>query len=176
MSNDEWEFINTFAPWVSAIGSFLAVITSLYFSSTNRKISLEVSASVYQFIENEILEDYVFIQITNTGYRTVMLRNFSWEFGFFKKKEIGIGVNNIDGSKSTSFPCKLEEGQMAQIAIKIHRDNSNYLEEFYDDFLKNHQRFIIKTLAVVVYPTIGKPFKSRVQKTLRDEFKGFYER
>lgn len=175
MSIDELKFINTFAPWFSAIGSISAVITSLYFSYTNRKISLEVSASVFQFAENDSSEDYVFIQITNTGYRTVMLRNFSWEIGLFKKKIIGIGFNNIDGSKSTPFPCKLEEGQMAQIAIKIHRDTGNYLEEFYNDFLKKYPKFIIKTLSIVVYPTIGKEFKSRVHKTLIDEL-NFYKK
>ncbi len=169
MTQEEWEFINTFAPWFSAIGTLLAVVVSLYFSYSNRKTSLMISASIFEFFQegSQETEDYIFIQITNTSYKDVVIKNFSWEFGLFKKQYIMPGFNTADHTKSTQLPVKLREGEMAQIAIK-NIDN-NYLEGFYRDFLKVSPFINIHTLKINVCPSIGKCFKQKIDKTLKSE-------
>jgi len=75
MMCEQWAFINTFAPWVSAVGTLLAVIVSLYISYSTRKISLKIYSDIYIFNEYEKDEEYIGIYVINTGYRTVFLNN-----------------------------------------------------------------------------------------------------
>ena len=96
LSNEEWEFINTFAPWFSAVGTFLAVGTSLYISYSTRRIVLEISSGIYCFDENGVDKEYLAIYVTNTGYRTIYLNNYALQVGVFKKTIIGIGHKYID--------------------------------------------------------------------------------
>jgi len=58
---------------------------------------------------------------------------------------------------------------MAQIAIKTIDNNHNYLEGFYQDFLKNSPFINIHTLKINVCPSIGKCFKQKIDKTLKSE-------
>ena len=44
MSQKTWRFINTFAPWLSALGTITAVLVALYLARMDRRIQLEVSA------------------------------------------------------------------------------------------------------------------------------------
>ena len=172
MTQEEWKFVNTFAPWFSAIGTLLAVIVSLYFSYSSRKISLMISASIFDFLQEgqQETEEYILIQITNTSYKDVIIKNFNWEFGLFQKRYIIGGFNTIDPIKSTSLPVKLKEGEMAQIAIKIDDNKDNYLKSFYRDFLQNSPFINIHTLKINVCPSIGKCFKQKIDRTLKSEF------
>jgi len=172
MTQEEWKFVNTFAPWFSAIGTLLAVIVSLYFSYSSRKISLMISASIFDFFQEgqQETEEYILIQITNTSYKDVIIKNFNWEFGLFKKRYVIVGFNTVDPIKSTSLPVKLKEGEMAQIAIKIDDNKDNYLKSFYRDFLQNSPFINIHTLKINVCPSIGKCFKQKIDKTLKSEF------
>ncbi len=43
-TQDTWEFINSFADWFSAVGTFAAVIVALLLAMRDRTIRLEVSA------------------------------------------------------------------------------------------------------------------------------------
>ena len=75
LSIEEWKFINSFSPWLSAIGTLLAVCVSLYISYSTRKIALQVSSGIIVFNENGADEEYLAINVINTGYRTVFLNN-----------------------------------------------------------------------------------------------------
>lgn len=44
MDVEFWKFINTFAPWLSALGTIAAVVVSLYLARRDKSIRLEVSA------------------------------------------------------------------------------------------------------------------------------------
>jgi len=105
LAQEEWEFINAFAPWFSALGTVLAVVVSLYFSYSNRKTSLMISASIFEFFQegSQETEDYILIQITNTSYKDVVIKNFSWEFGLFKKRYIMPGFNTLTKLNQHSF-------------------------------------------------------------------------
>lgn len=166
LPEEEWKFINTFAPWFSAIGTFLAVITSLCIAFSARKISLSISSDIYEFNEGEEVIDYLAIFVTNTGYRTIYLNNLaciSFQLGLFKKVNIGIGYNSIDGNKSSVFPCKLGENETAELFIKINNENKNWLHSFKNEYLKKNW---LSTLKIIVYPNAGKSFKEKPGKTI----------
>lgn len=169
MSVEEWKFINTFAPWFSAIGTLLAVCVSLYISYSTRKIELNVSSGIFVFNENGVDEEYLAINVINTGYRTVFLNSLaciSFQVGLFKKTNIGIGHKYIDSQKSSSFPCKLSENETANLFVKINNDNVNWLHNFKEEHLKKHS---LSTLRIIVYPNVGKPFKVQPDKTIMKE-------
>lgn len=166
ISVEEWKFINSFAPWLSAIGTLLAVCVSLYISFSTRKIALSISSGIFVFNENGVDEEYLAINVTNTGYRTVFLNSLiciSFQVGLFKKINIGIGHKYIDSHKSSSFPCKLGENETANLFVKINNDNVNWLHNFKEEHLKKHS---LSTLRIVVYPNVGKPFKVKPDKTI----------
>lgn len=170
MSAEEWKFINTFAPWFSAIGTLIAVAVSLYIAHSTRKISLVISSGIYDFNENGIDKKYLAIYVTNIGYSTVFLNNatcVSLRVGRFKKTNIGIGWKFIDTSKSSIFPCKLGQNETACLFLKIESDGDNWLRNFRDKYLKIAR---LSTLRIVVYPNVGKPFKAKPDKTVIREF------
>ena len=169
ISIEEWKFINTFAPWFSAIGTSLAVCVSLYISHSTRKIALTVSSGVFIFNENGADEEYLTINVINTGYRTVFLNShmcISFQVGLFKKTNIGIGHKYIDSQKSSGFPCKLGENETARLFLKINNSNINWLQNIKKEHLKKHS---LSTLRIVVYPNVGKPFKVKPDKTIMKE-------
>ena len=166
---EEWKFINTFAPWFSAIGTFLAVGVSLYISYSTRKIALAVSSGIFIFNEDGADEEYLAINVTNTGYRTVFLNSpmcISFQVGLFKKTNIGIGHKYIDLNKSSGFPCKLGENETASMFLKINNGNINWLQNFKKQYL---HKYSLSTLRIVVYPNVGKPFKVKPDKTIMKE-------
>ncbi|MBT4733308.1 hypothetical protein HOB87_15285 [Candidatus Woesearchaeota archaeon] len=146
ISAEEWKFINTFAPWLSAIGTLLAVAVSLYISYSTRKIALTISSGTYVFNENGIDEEYLAIYVTN----------------------IGIGYKYIDANKSSNFPCRLGENETAHLFVKIENDEGNWLRNFRDEYLK---KYWLSTLRIVVYPNVGKPFKVKPDKTIIKELR-----
>lgn len=167
MTIEDWKFINTFAPWLSALGTLLAVAVSLYISFSTRKINLKISSGIYTFNENDVDEDYLGIQVTNVGFRTVYLNNYvSISFqagGFLNRTNIGIGHKYIDSDKSSKFPCKLGENEVAQLFIKINNDDGNWLESFKKDHFSCRK---ISSLKIIVFPNIGKPFKVKPDKSI----------
>jgi hypothetical protein len=171
VSVEEWKFINTFAPWFSAIGTILAVCVSLYIAYSTKKIALKIYSGIYN-VSNEdgTGEEYLGIYVTNIGYRTVFLNSsetISFQVGWFKKKKFLIGRKYIDTHLSSIFPCKLGENETAKLFVKINNNNINWMQNFKDESLKNHS---LSTLKIIVYPNVGKPFKVNPDKTI---MKGF---
>ncbi len=110
LSIEEWKFINTFAPWFSAIGTFLAVCVSLYISHSTRKIALTVASGIFIFNENGADEEYLAINVTNTGYRTVFLNSLmciSFQVGLFKKRILALDINILTSINPRVFHVSL---------------------------------------------------------------------
>src|SRR4029078_4627353 len=87
MDKETWQFINTFAPWLSAIGTISAVIVSLYFSTKSRRIDLKVDAVLNTIVPQGMPNrDYVTISVVNMGHRAATITNIGWRIGFFRKR------------------------------------------------------------------------------------------
>lgn len=169
MSIECWKFINSFAPWLSAFGTLSAVVVSLYIALSNRKISIAISSEIFDFGNGN---ESLIIKVTNTGLRTVVINNqacICFRVGRFnKKKNIGIGSNYIDLQKSSTFPCRLTEGETLDLVVNIANSNGNWLGNFKNQYLKDSS---ISTLRVIVYPNVSKPIKERVGISVLKELK-----
>ena len=71
-NEETWKFINTFAPWLSAIGTLMAVAVSLYLARHDKRIRLEVNAGHRLLItegQKGPHPEYLLIRIVNIGHR-----------------------------------------------------------------------------------------------------------
>src|SRR5438093_12793596 len=84
-----WTLINSFASWLSAIGTIAAVVFALWIANRDRRIHLKVVAGIRviaalgQSFDNK--NRYINISVTNVGYRSARINVLSWKLGPFKK-------------------------------------------------------------------------------------------
>jgi len=71
------KFINTFAPWLSALGTFAAVTVSLYLARRSDRISLKLSLGIRMLAIQGGGPGhgtrFVFLSVTNMGRRSASL-------------------------------------------------------------------------------------------------------
>lgn len=168
LSQETWKFLNTFAPWLSAVGTISAVITSLYLSRKDRIVNLEIIADCrfieqmgnnQLFISTDDSPDALVVYITNIGHREAVVNSIFWKWGIFKKK---YAIQNIMENMWTSeFPKRIKDGEIAHYCFP---KSSEY------DWVKNNgvnfvgrfpwlESFFIK---VIVKTSIGKDFEARI--------------
>jgi len=173
MSIECWKFINSFAPWFSAIGTISAVVVSLYIALSSRKISINISSEIFDFGSGN---RSLIITVTNTGLRTVVVDNqncIHFQAGRFKnKKNIGVGSNYIDQQKTTAFPWRITEGETAKFVINMNNSDGNWLNNFRRDHLTGIR---LSTLKVIVCPNACKAFKEKVGSTISSQLQGLFK-
>ncbi|MFC1650571.1 hypothetical protein ACFL2X_03275 [Candidatus Latescibacterota bacterium] len=164
-----WEFINTFAPWFAAIGTLAAVIVSLYLARQDRRIKLKVSAGHRMLVtegQQGKSPQYIVISVVNVGHREAKVTGIGWEVGLRKKISAYQTVPR-DGLSST-IPVKLEDGDEANYYIPLQGE-LKWIESFNNDILKPHPKFNLIFTKVVVFTSIGKVFKSKIEKGLQNK-------
>jgi hypothetical protein len=83
-----WTFINSFADWLSALGTVSAVILALYLARRDKNVRLEVSAG-HRIVVTPGTEgpypEYLMIRIVNIGHREAQITNIGWKVGLFRR-------------------------------------------------------------------------------------------
>ena len=125
----DWRFINTLAPWFSAIGTVSAVVTSLYLARRSDRQMLEVRAGLRTIAVvrggSSGVKDYPFfvrpnvfsnqpptvlmVSVTNIGRRTAHLAHIYWQVGRGRSFDGHPPRNEL----SFEFPIKLADGESA---------------------------------------------------------------
>lgn len=167
----DWQFINSFSGWLSAVGTILAVVVSLYISFSARSTKIGITSGIYVFDEGGQKIRYLRIIIQNVGFRAFYINDsscISIRVGWLKKRYIGIGRNYIDFTKSSSFPCKVEEGEEANLFVLLHDEKLNWIDGLKKDLLKGSS---LASLKFVVFPSIGKSAVGCFSKEVMREFK-----
>lgn len=167
----DWEFINGFSGWASAVTTLLAVIVSLCVSYSTRKVRMAIKSAIYIFNEQGKDVEYLVFFIQNTGFRTFHLNHHSCivlRIGFFRKKFIGIGNSRIDFSKSSTFPCRLSEGDQINLFIRLHNGDGYWIDQLKKDFFSGYS---LSSLRIVVFPGIGKHVAKRFDREVIREFR-----
>jgi hypothetical protein len=137
---ETWKFINTIAPWLSAIGTIAAVVVSLYLARQGKSVKLDITAGHRLMATPGIkgpYPEYLAIRIVNTGHRDVQITNIEWKVGFFKKQmQHAIQLIEPDGI-SSPLPVWLRYGEQSNyyIPLGVKRE---WLEAFTRDFYKHH--------------------------------------
>lgn len=167
----DWQLINSFSGWFSAAGTILAVVVSLYISYSTRSTRIAVTSGIYVFNENGGEAEYLGIFVQNVGFRAFYINKdtcISIRVGWLRKRYIGIGRNHIDFTKSSTFPCKIGEGEQAKLFIRLHDEQSRWIDGLKQDLLKGSS---LSSLKIVVFPSIGKNVVRRFSREVMREFK-----
>jgi hypothetical protein len=167
-SKETWEFINTFSPWLSAIGTLAAVLVSLYLSGQDRRIKLRISAHSSFLISQGLPgkpTEYLSIHIVNTGRREVQIINIGWKVGLFKK-QYAVQTIMRDGISST-LPVRIRDGEEANYFIPLK--DSSWLKDFVEKFLHPDPESRLKHLKIQAVTSVGKKFESKIDKSLQTE-------
>ena len=168
MDQESWRFINTFAPWLSAIGTILAVITSLYLARRSRKIRLRISAGHRLLLlpgaEGEPLE-YLVIEIVNIGSRIANINNIGWKLGFLRKQMFVQMI--INDNLSSTIPIELKDGEKASYFFPFY-DEIQWLDSFAKN-LGHFPRIHARSLKVLAHTSIGQSFEAKIESGLRGE-------
>ncbi len=165
---ETWKFINTFAPWLSAIGTLIAVIVTIYLSRKDKTVKLKVGAGVRMMIGDDFMGEpkYLTIYITNVGLRETKVTSIGWKVGYFKKQYAVQGVIN-DGF-SSKLPIKLNDGEEAHYHIPLDKA-TNWIDKFVQQFLINRSKISFKFIKIQVFVSTGDKFESRIENNLKEK-------
>ena len=108
---ETWRFINSFAPWLSALGTSAAVIVSLYLARRGARLSVRISANIVKLTEPDSPE-YLRIAVVNRGFRDVPVAGIVWK-RWLLGKQVWV-VLPPDDAHSTKLPKRLQYGEEAQ--------------------------------------------------------------
>ncbi len=167
LTEETWKFINTFAPWFSAIGTISAVILSLYLARRDKNVRLAVSAGHRIIIgpgSSEPYPEYLSIYVVNIGHRDAQLISIGWKIGFFKKR---YAVQTTEsGGLSSPLPIRLKDGEEAKYLIPLSTKD-DWLKEFVDKMLTPFPRLQSRFIRIQAFTSIGKTFESKIEGSLR---------
>jgi hypothetical protein len=167
-----WECINSFANWLSAIGTILITGLALWLTVKDRMIHVSAELNVGLVPSNNplVLDTRVYIlSFTNVGPRPVTITNHCW-FLPFSKGVIFLmpHMDSVLGKLCSKLPLELTDGKEGH-AFYSHDFFSKLEEPEKVLFHKNH--FIawirIHFFKVRIATTIGKRLKVKIKPAVR---------
>jgi hypothetical protein len=167
MDKETWLFVNTFAPWLSALGTLGVVVLSLWLARRGSPILLKVRAG-HRLLAGQGMDhipEYLFIGVVNVGIRKARITGVGWKIGWLKKQH---AIQMLDNNLfSSSIPVDLDESQEAQFLISLQ--GTNWLNSFASDFIGKWPRLNCRSLKIQVWTSVGKVFESRIESGLRQK-------
>ena len=167
MSQDSWLFINSFAPWLSAVGTIAAVIATIYFAWRGQRIRLKVTAGHRLIVGQGMpkpFPEYLCIRVVNIGYRDANIKNIGWEIGLFKKRQAVQSI--VQNQYSSKLPVLLREGEEANYFIPIDKE-TNWLASFCEKMLMPHPRVDVHFIKIWATTSVGITFESKIESNLK---------
>jgi len=169
LTKETWLFINTFAPWVAAIGSIGAVIVALYLARRSDQLRLDVSAGVRMIVMGSGLhpqsEEVVSIRITNIGRREAEVVGLGWRIGIFRRRylEQMPSFNPLE----PPLPVRLRDGEEMFRRIPLS-PTSLWLDDFIRTCLGKWPHLLeVKFIRVRVFTSVGRVFEACLEPGLQ---------
>ena len=173
LSQQQWAFINSFADWLSAVGTISAVAVSLYWASHANRPKAKLSAGVRLMVtpgSEEKPPELVAVKIVNTGDRPIRITGVGWSHGFFKRRYC-IQLADDGSPFNSPLPVDLNHGQEAQWFVPTDFGDDGWFKYFSRKFILPHWRIALATLRVQAHTSTGYSFKAKPESTLLDPLK-----
>lgn len=171
----KWQIINSFANWLSAIGTIAAVVVSLYFAVYARRPRARVSASWRLLIQpggKPPWPEMLVLEVTNIGDRPIRITSIGWEAGRFKKVRAFQDAMPYMRGMDSPMPADLREGEQARWAIpKTLQDGTEWLDDFAKKILMPKWKLRLRTLKVRAFTSTGYAFEAEPEKTVKNLLK-----
>lgn len=164
-----WDFINSFANWISAFGTVGAVVVSLWLAFRPERLSLKVTAGVRVVIvpgAQGPLPRYITITAINRGRRLAKVTGIGWTFGGKSKRSrrdlFQMPGDQRDGM-SSPIPVMLDDGQQAQWMFEM----ASWLEQAHKIYTRDWRK-TVETFTVEITTSIGQVFRSPAEPSLKE--------
>lgn len=174
LPQEQWQLINSFAEWFSAVGTVAAVIVSLYLARQDQRVRLRITATIGNIFGDPTVDvkvDHLWITVTNVGRRTAVLNSVAWRVGFLPAKLSRFGrkyaIQNFDLPNCTRLPAKLEDGDSASFMIPLDR----WLGYFAGDMFPRPHWLSLYFVTALAFASTGKAASVRVSGSLRKALK-----
>lgn len=169
IAKETWQFVNTFAPWLSAFGTIAAVVTALYLARRADKIRLQLRVGIRMVAVRGGGEDhgkeYVWVSITNLGRRKAHITHMFWKPVPWRKSGlIWIAPENQYSSK---FPTTIDDGESANYVLPVEEFKERFKERAQDFFAGFAGSIRLRTLRFCVSTSTGDTYYQRPEAELR---------
>lgn len=176
---NDWRFINTFAGWLSAIGTLLAVVVSLWLARRDSRVRLRVSVGVRKiFVERKIYAkpaeepDFVVVAVTNVGRRVATVNGLLWKNQLVRRRYLYQMLG--EAPLSAQVPVRLQDGEEADFAIPLSALAANDPADF-RGLVPRPRILTILFLRMLVRTSTGERFAAPPEKELRKWLLSFAE-
>lgn len=167
LSKTQWELINSFSNWLSAVGTIAAVVVSLWLATKASRLRCKASVGHRLVIEQGVtgnIPEIVEFRIVNTGDRPFHVTGIGWRVGVSRWRREAIQF--YDRLQSSSMPVELAHGQEAHWVIPILSDDKAWFKTFPRKMLAPHPRFHALTLRAFFLTSVGKTFVVKPERGL----------
>jgi hypothetical protein len=165
LSKSDWDFINSFANWASAIGSIAAAWVALHLANRIAKPRAKVQVGIRITVgigETPPVPESILFKITNAGERNFRVTNIGWRVRVPKRVQ---AIQIFDPTTSSPLPVELAHGQEANWYVPLHPE-SNWLDRFGNDFISSESGWLAKAEAFIALRSLRAVFST----SLGDEF------
>jgi hypothetical protein len=162
----QWELINSFANWLSAIGTLAAVIVALYLAYRAARPKVQLSVGHRIIIEPGTkgpTPEFVMFKVVNAGDRPVRITQIGWKVGLYRKR---YAVQMYEASLSSKLPVDLSHGQEASWMVPLAARDEPWLTYFAKGMLMPNYRTACFTLRGCAYSSIGHAFETKPEGNL----------
>lgn len=168
MDQESWRFVNSFAPWLSAVGTLTAVVVALYLSQRDRRIHLRVRASLrVRFFRDGGQgsgDRFVSINISNRGRRATSVTALAFKFPTVCRGEM-----LPPPAEGSPLPVKLEDGDEAAYLYPLEAFCAGVFATIPPESFMPAPAIRLRLARCIVATSHGRAFLAPFTKDLRRE-------
>ena len=159
-----------FGVWFAGLATLAAVVTSLCFSRSAKKVRLKIFVGIRQRIRGDGSpgEDHVCFNVTNVGERPVIITTVGWVVG--KRKKRKYCIQPFFESYSPKCPVELKHGENASLVFSLAKE-PDWVRDF-KKFLDDTSDKSLKTLRAQIFTSVGQTFEIKPEGSLIDLLRG----
>ncbi len=170
IDKSHWDFVNSFANWLSAAGTLAAVVVSLWLAGNTSRPKAKLSAGVRLIVERgvDVAPEYLVLSVVNVGQTAFRVIWIGWRVRSPKKR---FAMQLFDASLSSSLPANLEPNHEAYWFVPLAEGAKKWRSEFAGKMLMPHWCWTSRSLRFLARTSTGHVFVGRVDPELVSELR-----
>lgn len=166
-----WQFINSFADWLSAFGTIAAVVTALSLSRRSERRHLSVWNGFYRILPSAPgtagSHRYFQIRAVNDGLRDVVVQGVMWDWRPLIGRRRRYVMLTPTAHPSTTVPARLLPGDHATFLFRDYEFEAGAGDLRETVHSATWPRFAAYRLRCGVFTTTGEEILARVDADVR---------
>jgi len=163
LTAEQWEIVNGWANWLSAVGTISAVVFSLYLAAKNGRREAKLSAGVRLLAISgaENHPEMINFHLVNTGDKSFYITAIGWYFG--RKRNRSHFIQLHDRTMSSALPVSVQPGEAAHWCFETGSNDwfGKMAETLGADWKSN-----LKSLRAIASTTTGEDYICEPEQNL----------